>query len=587
MSKNRVKLVIWLILVAVTLVAVLLVIQGMGRIVTFFSSGADPESALNIVPAVPVDLDERVVWLPDHPDAAAGRAIDPYTRDQVAGGYLSAWAQLNISHQLEYPYNLKTYFSGQARDQANLAIAQTMDDGWSLEQSNLHHALELAFYSDDGSIVSFTDHDARFVRLLKQEETGDVLVREDTSAWDVIMMLEDGNWRVRFLVRRGEGNGAFAAMLSELRNDPDAAQPIAPSRFVGLENGALTLDGQPFTVAGTNYYPRNTPWTRFWEEYDPARTKVDLQVMRGLDLNSVRIFVPFDDFGADEVDPVRLALLTDFLDQAALAQIKVIVTLFDHRTDHHPSNWSADDRHLAGLIPPLADHPALLAWDLKNEADRDYDYNSPELTEAWLRHMADTLRRLDSNHLLTIGWSSPEAATALTETVDIVAYHYFAPAAEYRSRVGALQAAAPDKPLLLEEFGLPTWNTILPNGHTEAEQAVYYAELLARHREINTAGYVNWTLYDFTNIPLGEFLLPWQRGPQAHMGVIRRDYTFKPAAALLAPDASLMVPAVPGYARFLKPFWIMLAAVGGLSFVLVIVLLFFLLRRRRTHRSRS
>jgi hypothetical protein len=167
---------------------------------------------------------------------------------------------------------------------------------------------------------------------------------------------------------------------------------------------------------------------------------------------------------------------------------------------------------------------------------------------------------------VTIGWSTPAAAQALVDVVDFVSFHYYAPAANYPRQLAELRAAAGGKPLLLQEFGLPTWNTIWPNGHTEAEQAVYYADILAIQRLSNAAGYMAWTLYDFEHVPLAEFRFPWQRGPQANMGVIRLDNSPKPAAFLLAPQADLgIVPDLPPWHRFNKPFWRMvLVFVAGL-----------------------
>jgi endo-1,4-beta-mannosidase len=241
--------------------------------------------------------------------------------------------------------------------------------------------------------------------------------------------------------------------------------------------------------------------------------------------------------------------------------------LFDHHTDHHLGAWAADDRHLAGLIPAVAAHPAILAWDIKNEANRDYGLNTPALTNAWLRHVANTVHRYDPYHLLTIGWSTPEAATAMTNTVDFISFHYFEDSAEYGPRLARLLAAAPDKPVILQEFVMSTWNSFWPNGHTEEEQALYYADLLRQHRNQPTAGYLVWTLHDFDSVPLAEFSLPWQQATQAHMGLIRRDGSSKPAAALIRPGVSLAVASLPRWQRFTKPFWQMVF--GGSAVVLL------------------
>jgi endo-1,4-beta-mannosidase len=323
----------------------------------------------------------------------------------------------------------------------------------------------------------------------------------------------------------------------------------------------LLLNGTPFAVAGINYYPQASPWTKFWPEYSHTQTAVDLDYIQQLGLNTIRIFVSYADFGADRVPQREIAKLANFLDQAATRDLKVIVTIFDHHTDHDIRTWAADDRHLAGLIPPFADHPAILAWDIKNEPDRDYAYNTQPLVDAWLRHIAGVVRRYDPNHLITIGWAQPEAATHLTELVDFVSFHYFEELEEYGPRLAALLDTT-DKPVLLQEFVMSTWNSFWPHGHTEAEQAHYYATLLGIHRQYPTAGYMVWTLRDFDSVPLAEFRRPWQRATQAKMGLLRRDGSAKPAAAIINPGASLDLPLLPWWSRWVKPFWLLVYTVG-------------------------
>lgn len=114
-----------------------------------------------------------------------------------------------------------------------------------------------------------------------------------------------------------------------------------------------------------------------------------------------------------------------------------------------------------GLIPPFADHPAILAWDIKNEPNRDYDLNTQVLVDAWLRHIAVVRCAAERpNHLLTIGWSQPEAATVPTDIVDFISFHYFEEVADYSPRLEQLWAVAQGKPVLLQEFVMSTWNSL-------------------------------------------------------------------------------------------------------------------------------
>ena len=111
-SKIHLKLLLWLALLLVAAGVLWLLLRGLGDLVAYFQRGADPASALNIVPNVPPDLHVTLAWLPD--DADTGRAMEPYTRRQIEAGYLRAWLQWNLSYLKGEPFGLKTYFSGPA-----------------------------------------------------------------------------------------------------------------------------------------------------------------------------------------------------------------------------------------------------------------------------------------------------------------------------------------------------------------------------------------------------------------------------------------------------------------------------------------
>lgn len=568
--KARLKVVIALVLLTMALLGALGAVAGIGRLLLYFTSGADPSAIFQTIPAVPLDLQERVTWLPDQPAAAAGRPLEPYTRERIAGAYLYGWAQWGIAYELQQPYNLKSYFISPALDAVSLAVTSTVAAGWQIHQSNLQHTLALTFYSDDGSVVAFRDHNAHLVQQVVNADQSLVAVQESTNVYDVVMRLVDGEWHIRDLVRRGNGPPLSATVAPTATVDTATNQALSPPPdFVRVQGNQLWLAGQPFVIAGINYYPQASPWTEFWPAYQTGQTIADLDLIRQLGLNTVRIFISYKDFGADKVQLTEITKLRHFLDQAHARHLKVIVTLFDHHTDHHVSTWAADGRHLAGLIPHVADHPAILAWDIKNEPDRDYGFNTQPLVDGWLRYVARTVRRYDPHHLITIGWSRPEAAAGLTDLVDFVSFHYFEELADYSPRLEKLLAAADGKPVVLQEFVMSTWNSFWPHGHTELEQAHYYADLLRQHRQYPTAGYMVWTLHDFDHVPLAEFNTPWQRATQANMGLQRRDGSWKPAAAIIRPGANLDLPPLSPWQRWTKPFWLMVMALGGVGLLAV------------------
>lgn len=567
-------------------------LSGLGTLITRLQSGADPATALNIISSAPPDLEKRLVWLADRPASDQQREMEPNTREQLTAAYLRAWTQWNIALEVGQPVGLNSYFAGPALAGVTNNVTTTVAAGWNLHQSNLHHELELHFYADDGTLVAFTDQNLQLVQHFRRatadaatENTGedtveDTFVVESSHRYAVVMLRQDDNWRI-YQWRR-EGNAAATTTASWI--DPAAPLPTRlpalAAALPGLRNGQLWVDGAPFAVAGINYYPQATPWTRFWPAYNGTQIDRDLALVQSLGLNTVRIFISYADFGGPQVDPIMRAQLTDFLKRAQNANLKVIVTLFDHHTDHHPATWAADARHLANLIPPFANNPTILAWDIKNEPDRDYAANTPALVDGWLRFVARHVRWHDPNHLITIGWSNPEAAATLPALVDFVSFHYFDEPTTYNTRVQALQSKVGTQPILLQEFTYSTWNSPFFPGHSEQEQAAYYAALLRQHRPLQTLGYLVWTLHDFDTVPLAEFRYPWQRAAQAHMGVIRGNGSFKPAASLLHPTADLNYPPLTLAQRWLKPFWMIFA--GGWLALSIIVAYATYRRRQRT-----
>jgi hypothetical protein len=556
MSKARLKFLLWSMLVVMLAASIWLVVSGSAALLAYFNRGADPASALNLTPNVPANLHVRLTWRSD--DADTGRLIDPFTRTQIESAYLRAWLQWNLSLRRGEPYSLKTYFIGPALDDMVTTLSQTTKQGWQTSQIDSSHELQLHFYSADGAIASFTDHDVLLSQIIR-DDTGKVVFAGETRAsYTVVMLQEEGNWRVRSWVRT-----AGDALEDEL---PLAGEQPGAG-MVARHGRELTLDNQPYQMAGINYYPQGTPWDRFWPGYDPRIIDQDFALMRSLGLNTIRIFVPYEQFGGPDVDPAMMDRLADLLARAEGQGLKVIVTLFDFRSDYNLVLWPEADRHLETLLTRFAPYRAILAWDLKNEPDLDYAANGPETVNLWLAHTARLARAADPHHLLTIGWSNPEAAQHLANTVDLVSFHYYAPAADLPARYQALRAAVPARPLALTEYGLPTWNSFFfPGGHSEPEQAAYYADILGFLRTSDSAGALAWTLYDFDHVPPGVVgRLPWRTRPQQYLGVLRADGTTKQVARLLAPDASLRVTRAPGWARLFKPFWLSVAALIALG----------------------
>ncbi|KPL80495.1 glycoside hydrolase 5 family protein [Herpetosiphon geysericola] len=550
MSQRRFKIIIWLLFLLMLGQSGVWVVGRVAWLVASFQQGADPASALKLPPILPPEATTAIQWLPD--DADTGRVMEDFTRQQLTSDYGRAWLQWNTSLKIGRPYNLRTSFSGPALHYLTTSISASAN--MQIDQIDTAHRLQLHFYAADGSIVALTDTQAEVYQLIYDVDGKLVSAQWLYARYELVMLLQDGTWRIRHWVRH------------------ELSVPLEPTyqpkpQFVQSQQHDLQFEQRPFIARGVNYYPSATPWLHFWPAYQPQQTTIDLGLIQQLNLNSVRIFIPFAQFTEPYSTSLYLRSVTDFLDQAEQANIKVIVTLFDFLGDYQLARWQQTDSYLTTVVTSLRDHPAIMAWDVKNEPDRDYATASQGVVEAWLTHTIRQLRRLDPHHLITIGWSTPAAAERLSQAVDLVSFHYYAAAEQLPAAYQRLKQIVGDKPLLLTESGLSTWNSpFFPHGHDQREQAAYVINVSQQAESHN--GFLIWTLFDIPDVPstIAGFW-PWQRGPQMHLGLYTADYEPKVIGNVLRGLEP--VPVVRWWEAWRKPFRItvigisMLGIIGG------------------------
>lgn len=300
-----------------------------------------------------------------------------------------------------------------------------------------------------------------------------------------------------------------------------------PAVFVKVAGQTLQYKGQRYYLHGVNYYPQRTPWSLFWPQYNPATTAQDLKRIQQLGFNTVRIFVPYGQFGGKHLLPAYTARLSDFLAQADRYQIKVIVTLFDFFTDYH--NLPESQQHLKQLIPIFANHPAILAWDLKNEGDSDYKYGKSKVIH-WVKQITNTVRQWDRQHLLTAGWSAPETVPDIAPYLDYVTFHDYRDEGQLATAIKRLQQQV-RQPIVLGEYGFHTWPHKQPDPHYPEHQYNYINAVLFASLHTDLAGSLVWGMYDFPPRLQEPFVLTGE-SVQYHMGIL--DIYGKPKAGVAA-----------------------------------------------------
>ncbi|HSP51374.1 MAG TPA: hypothetical protein VLO00_00635, partial [Cryobacterium sp.] len=511
----------------VALTSGLLVMSGQVTLRT--STGAAVSSGLNEVATVPANADQLVTWLPDA--WLRERVLEPASRTRIAASYIRAWAAIGRFQSTGETPAVTDTFSGAAR-RAVLELPRTGPSAtW-----DLRHSLELEFYALDGATVAFQDQGARIVRTVGAGESETVILSQET--YDVVMVLEDGFWRIRQL-KRAPGS-----------DDVTVSTTAA---------GATTITGSARTAPlpippaqATEYRPAG------WAALDPAELAADFTRLRALGFDTIRVPLPYGELGGAEPTDDALGAVTTLLEQADAQGLRVALVLFDDFPDLTPAMWVGAGAHLTRIATAVRGQPALALWDLADRPDsRTTGPASAAEIRAFLVHTGSALRDIDPGTPQTISWATSATAAdpAMAGLVDGVTLHLTGnddPADAIRS----VRTAVPDRPVSLTVTGLDTDGGWGPLPRTESRQAADVARVLQAGERAGLSR-VSVAVFIDTETDAG--------------GLLRLDASAKPAAALFAANADPAAPpGVLDYAR--SKFWVLMtgllaAAAGALLWV--------------------
>ncbi|MCA0152058.1 glycoside hydrolase family 2 TIM barrel-domain containing protein [Winogradskyella vincentii] len=499
-SKNILRGVILLIY----LLIMALVIYGIAAIFSYLNTGADRSSMLH------TEIKQVEQYLPKfnwEPINNEGRPIDEQTLNSIENDYLDAWYVKHIAYKTNSIVGIDDYYTESARLNIFNIIDVNTKNRVSIDGITLSHSPNLEFFSEDGQMVVLTDNNViEYKRIFKGEQ----LISEvnEISTYKVTLLLEDGFWRIRHLVK----------INSEFYNPETISKPLGIS-----------------TIKGTNYYPQDTPWNMFGDDFNRSIIAQDFKLINSSGLNSIRIFVPYEDFGKSRVKTEKLEKLIEVLDLAEQNNLKVLITLFDFYGDYSVIDWSLTQFHATTVINSIKNHKALLGWDIKNEPNLDFESRGKSLVLAWLDKMIDHVKSLDPNHPVTIGWSNTKSASLLNEKLDFISFHYYEDLANLPELYTSIKTKIKTKPIIITEYGLSSYNGFWnPFGDSDKDQANYHNNIQTIF-EANDIQFMSWTLYDFTEIPkevVGR--LPWRKNAQKHFGFIDKNGAKKASFAYIS-----------------------------------------------------
>ncbi|MBS3788792.1 cellulase family glycosylhydrolase [Candidatus Bipolaricaulota bacterium] len=364
----------------------------------------------------------------------------------------------------------------------------------------------------------------------------------------------------------------FSAFVSPtIINYLGKSSPSSDKEFLEIRNGNFYMGGEEYTIKGANYQTRDYPW-RMFKAYDPQQIDKELGIAENFGINTVRVAFnypystgqskPYEKPVEDtEIDEQYFENFRDFLGIADSHGIKVISIalntilweFFDPKY-HHLGN-----EYLENWLPEFADDERILVWDVKNEPEitqatfRREGKGGKYDVEAFTKKMSDKIKKLDPNHPVTIGLSDtidtcPEGANTPQSTFrkrvieslsdyidheDFYSFHYYTHLKYFKTAVDKIKEQT-DKPIVLQEFGLPTTGE---KWKGEDDQEWYYNEMLERVNRADLNGVMFWELNDHPE-KLGKLDIPWgavydnpvQNDFADDFGILRTDYSKKPAA---------------------------------------------------------
>lgn len=328
-----------------------------------------------------------------------------------------------------------------------------------------------------------------------------------------------------------------------------ALPPYTPStgERVRVHKNQLVLGEVTFILRGINYYPIEYP---FWKllQVDLTTLVWDFELMAQTGINTVRISVWMEALftcpGSGAVPlPAQFERLDTIVQTAARYNLRIILVLYD-RT--HPSSLLPYDQRetLTTQITYLAaryrEEPALLAWDIRNAGDVDYQGGSvggiefEAITERvvvldWLARLAAAVRIAAPQQLVTAGWNQDAAATA--PSVDFVSFQFWG---EYEELI---EAFAPlrqqtDKPIVLIGVGYESQTDNESLQASRLQRTLTLAEQLIAAGDLS--GWSVWTAFDFTPGSACDVISCPQENDKRHFfGLWRSDRSPKPAANVI------------------------------------------------------
>jgi hypothetical protein len=269
---------------------------------------------------------------------------------------------------------------------------------------------------------------------------------------------------------------AFVAAVELVAATPSSAQRRVPEDLSG--------------VRGFNYQSApTTGHAEHWLKYSAPETERDFDFARRLQLNQVRVFVPYSAW-AQNKEALRKNLL-HLVRAAHQRGMGVMPTLqYAPGVSMKRERWGESREFAADLIATIGKEPGLAIWDVSNEPDCCALPATPanRTRMEFAVYMAKVFHELDPVTPVTIGAAFSDNMIEMGEAEDVLSFHNYLPTrAAVRADIAKAQvyAARVHKPLINTEIGCIAranpYDVALEE-HMRAHVGWYIWELMITHQ---------------------------------------------------------------------------------------------------------
>jgi hypothetical protein len=215
----------------------------------------------------------------------------------------------------------------------------------------------------------------------------------------------------------------------------------------------------PSLIRGFNYTPANVAAPRHhvdcWVRYDSATIEFDLDLAKSLNLNQVRVFVPYTVYTEDSV--ALPAKLKHFVRECHKRNIGVMPVLQGGPWMRDTTQRALGRNWAKFLVNAISDEPGLAFWDIMNEPDWPTTPRERVLRNFEnCKFMSKTFHELDPNTPVTIGMAFVDGMIEMADYVNVLQFHdYMQTREQIRNNIVRAKefAAKVNKPLINGEIG--------------------------------------------------------------------------------------------------------------------------------------